>query len=72
VTSIEPHPIVRRLWDIRRGAKLSRRKVAARTGIAVSTVVSWECKGVNPGLAQLVWWAEALGYELVLQPKERS
>ena len=56
------------LRRIRRERKISQQEIAARADIARRTVINAE-GGENVGLKEISKIANALGYELVLRPK---
>lgn len=66
----DPHPIVQELRRIRRDSKLSQGALANTIGINQNSIAYRETGRVSPLLSHLSAWAEALGYELALRPKD--
>jgi DNA-binding XRE family transcriptional regulator len=65
--------VIAQLREARRQMKLSQEALAAKLGMTVnsgSTISRFESETYNPTLARLVEWADALGYELALRPKQ--
>ena len=66
-----PHPLVSALASIRQRQGLTQHTVAERAYLTPSLVGSWEAGWKTPQLPGLIAYADALGYELVLVPKQR-
>ena len=64
------NPILVQLMVIRVNSGLSQRAVGRALGMHGSTVYQWEVDGRNITLNSAMSYADVLGYELVLLPKE--
>jgi transcriptional regulator with XRE-family HTH domain len=62
--------IVKQLRKIRRDQEISQDALAAAAGMAKGHISGLERGQRNPALTTLTNWAGALGYEIVLRPKE--
>lgn len=62
----------RRIRSMRVLTGLSQGQVADRAGLGICTVVAIECGKYNVGVRQLTAILDAMGYELVFQPKALS
>lgn len=64
--------IVKQLRKIRRDKELDQQEVAAIAGLYQNHISQLETGRRVPTLQTLNLWANALGYELTLRPKERK
>lgn len=62
--------IVKQLRKIRRDKELDQQEVAAIAGLYQNHISQLETGRKSPTLQTLNLWANALGYELTLRPKE--
>ncbi|MEH2539453.1 MULTISPECIES: helix-turn-helix domain-containing protein [unclassified Bradyrhizobium] len=63
--------ILTSLRDIRKANNISQESLAVSIGMNSQSGISGLERGIrSPTLATLTIWAEALGYELVLRPKQ--
>lgn len=61
-------PVIHQLRSERMGRGLSQREVGELIGnTSYGSIYNWECGVNSPTLQNLRIWAEALGYEVVLQ-----
>lgn len=65
------HPLVQELRRVRQKS-LTQRQMALRLGVTQPTINSWEYGLSQVTVGNLAEWAEALGFELKLVPKEES
>ena len=63
------HRLARQVFDLRRAAGLTRRQLAAKSGIQQADISRIEAGDANPTLATIAALAYALGAELSLQPR---
>lgn len=66
------HPIITQLHDTRKERGLSRNAISARIGWALYSVLQWEHGRRSPRLEAVADYADALGYQITLTPKEGS
>lgn len=64
------HPVVRTLSNRRRALGLSQRTVSLTANIHPNSLLDWERGHYEPRMRAFIRWAEALGYNVVLQPKD--
>jgi transcriptional regulator with XRE-family HTH domain len=63
-------PIIEQLKNLRISLDMTQQAVAQLMGAKQSMVSEWESGNKQPRLASLHRWAEALGYDLTLTPRE--
>lgn len=63
-------PIVAELRQSRRRQRISQRALAAALGTQQSAVSEWETGKVQPSLTSVRAYADAVGCELAVTPKE--
>lgn len=68
----ESRELGRRLKSLRVLKGLSQIEVADRAGLSAHTIISIEAGRYNTGVRQLTAILDAMGYELVFQPKALS
>jgi transcriptional regulator with XRE-family HTH domain len=66
----QPSDILDELRELRVAAKRSQEDISYATGYHRSQIIRYEARTHTPRLDAVCNWAEALGYELVLRPKE--
>ena len=66
------HPIVAQLRSVRRSRDILQRDLEARTGYQRERLSQWEQGHRVPNLTHLTDWANALGYDVVLQPRQEE
>jgi transcriptional regulator with XRE-family HTH domain len=66
------HRLARQVFDLRKGAGLTRRQLAARSGVRQADISRIEAGDANPALATIAALAYALGAELALEPSGRA
>ncbi len=64
------HPIFHYLIMARRRQKISQDELAIRIGVAINLVNRWE-RGAMPQTANLIAWANALGFDVTLRKKPK-
>lgn len=67
-----PHPVVTRLQRLREAAGYTRPAFAEKHGIPLTTIEKWEWGLVTPSLDLISGYAAALGYDLILAPREET
>lgn len=70
-----PFRIVRELRRIRRARGIECEELAKKFGVYGSTISAWECATKNksaPHLKSLMDWADALGFDIWLKPRETA
>lgn len=60
--------IITALLTVRRDRGLSLRDVAAPAGTSSASILDWERGTHAPTLPNLIAWAEALGYSVMISP----
>lgn len=71
--SIKPasiHSVFLRLTETRMAWKLSRHETAGRMGCDAVTLQKLELGMISPSLRMLIAWADALGFDISLWPKQ--
>jgi transcriptional regulator with XRE-family HTH domain len=63
------HRLARQVFDLRKAAGLTRRQLAAKTGVRQAAISRIEAGDANPTLATVAALAYALGAELSLRPR---
>jgi transcriptional regulator with XRE-family HTH domain len=66
----ELDPIVAALVAERKAQGLSQRAIGRACGLSSATACEWERGGHSPTLDNLRAWADALGLDLRLQPRQ--
>ena len=66
----KPHPIVSALREIRIERRLSQTTLAGNIGVGQNVLAYRELGHCSPQLNSLTDWADALGFDIVLRPKE--
>lgn len=64
------HRVVLALTIIRKAWKLTRQEIADRMGTHQETIWRYETDRNDPRISVLERWADTLGYEIVLRPKQ--
>jgi len=65
------HPLVRQLTDLRVRLRMSRLTIGKRTGYHANAIYQWET-GTSPTLHKFCDWANALGLDVTLTPKQEK
>ena len=66
------HRLARQVFDLRKGAGLTQRQLAAKSGVQQADISRIEAGEANPTLATIAALAYALGAELALAPPRRG
>ncbi|HEU4385585.1 MAG TPA: helix-turn-helix transcriptional regulator [Anaeromyxobacteraceae bacterium] len=65
------HRLAREIFDLRKAAGLTRRQLAAKSGVQLADISRIEAGDANPTLATIAALAYALGAEVALEPSRR-
>lgn len=68
----QPHPVATALRAERKRRRITQAHIATTIGTVASAISMYENGHRWPVLDTLVRWADALGYDLTLTPKEGS
>jgi transcriptional regulator with XRE-family HTH domain len=66
---MKPHNLIADLRKIRQDSRISQDAIGAALGSPRNVITEWELGQHSPKISTLSAWADALGYEIVLQPK---
>jgi transcriptional regulator with XRE-family HTH domain len=66
----KPHPIISALREVRKASRISADAVGAALGKTQNDITKYELGHHAPRIDAVCAWALALGYEIVLRPKE--
>lgn len=70
IIPVDIHPVLERLAYVRLAWGLSTKDVADRIGCSTSTLLHMESGQKQPGFKIFVRWADVLGFDLSLWPKQ--
>ncbi len=64
------HPLIGELREIRKSQRLSQDAVGAAIGKVATAMTAYESGQHSPKIDTLCQWADTLGYDVVLKPKD--
>lgn len=65
------HPLIKQLRQIREQRRMPRPRLSKKSGHHINEILRWELGQTGPKFHAVSDWAEALGFEIVLQPRLR-
>lgn len=72
IKPVDVHPVVRRLAESRIAWGMSQRDIAKRIGCDQPKLANYELGKLLPSMKTLMRWADVMGFELSLWPKESA